>query len=83
MEERDFFEQTGDVNKSTLYSDIRWTKFTFPSVEFNSIIEYTYTKEITDIPSLRDIWKIQEEIPTICNQFVLRVPNQPRKKDGG
>jgi hypothetical protein len=70
----DFFEQIGDETEAVLYSDVKYVKFTFPSVEKNSVVEYILTKQLVDIPFLRDDWIIQEDVPIVENQFVLTVP---------
>ena len=73
LKETDFFVQSGVSDNEVFYSDRKIEKFTFPSIEKNCIIEYSYTK-YEDYPFIMDKWYIQKQIPILSNTYKLTAP---------
>jgi transglutaminase-like putative cysteine protease len=73
LKKKDFYTITGQGDESVFYSDTKTVRFTFPAIEKGCIIEYKYTIR-KDYPFRRDVWYIQNYIPTLRNQYRLAVP---------
>jgi transglutaminase-like putative cysteine protease len=73
LQPSDFYTVSGMGASSILYADIKTIRFTFPAVEKDCIVEYAFVKR-KDEPFVRDVWRIQNDIPTIRNQYSLSVP---------
>ncbi len=71
--EEDFHLVSGGAEGFTYYSDTQKMRFTFPGIEKNCIIQWSYTKR-KDFPFRRDIWAIQYSMPIISNTYSLTVP---------
>jgi len=69
---------SGDFHEISInnkfYNTAKIVKFTFPSVEKNSIVEYDYKVDI-DVPFMTDVWYIQGNIPKLRNVFKLTAPH--------
>ncbi|MDP4115953.1 MAG: DUF3857 domain-containing protein [Bacteroidota bacterium] len=70
LDEKDFYTSTGDIGT---YDVLKNTKFTFPALEKNCIIEYNYTI-VKDSPFLYDSWTIQSKNPKLLNVYSLTLP---------
>lgn len=53
----------------------RIAEFELPDAEPGAVIEYRYTIPTLDLISPQD-WNFQNEIPTVCSEFRMRVPTQ-------
>jgi Domain of Unknown Function with PDB structure (DUF3857)/Transglutaminase-like superfamily len=73
LTDKDFYTTTGVNGGDIFYSDIKSVKFTFPALVKDCIIEYTY-KELEKRPFISDTWFIQDDMPTLCNEYYLSVP---------
>jgi transglutaminase-like putative cysteine protease len=73
LQSSDFYTISGMGESSILYSDIKTIRFTFPAVEKECMIEYVYQKKKNE-PFVRDVWYIQNSIPTLRNQYSLTLP---------
>ncbi|MBN1637820.1 MAG: DUF3857 domain-containing protein [Ignavibacteriales bacterium] len=73
VEDKDFYWSKGKTEGSTFYLDEESVKFTFPALEKNCIIEYTYTIR-KDFPFIMDVWYIQDYDPILYNKYELTLP---------
>lgn len=73
VEKSDIYTIEGVEDGFEFYSDMKYKKFTFPSLEEGCIIEYTYKKYV-DFPFLRDIWILKQDIPVKYSEYSLIVP---------
>ncbi len=69
----DFYTISGLGESSILFSDIKIIRFTFPAVEKDCLIEYAIEKKINE-PFVNDVWQIQNDSPTLRNQYSLSMP---------
>ena len=69
----DFYTITGLGESTLLFSDIKIIRFTFPAVEKDCLIEYVIEKKINE-PFVNDVWQIQNDSPTLRNQYSLSMP---------
>lgn len=73
LDKKDFFTISGRDDNSTFYADTQTTKFTFPAIEKDCIIEYMYKKK-TKYPFRFETWQFQHYIPTMINNYSLTFP---------
>ena len=69
----DFYTSTGSGGGEIFYTDRTTVKFTFPAIEKNCLVEYSYTK-LKQRPFVTDVWEIQHYLPTLRNTYTLTVP---------
>ncbi len=56
------------------FNDKRWTKkVSFPDVKVGSVIEYTYSQQVSNFTRLPS-WNFQVSIPTVYTEFRLQIP---------
>lgn len=73
LKDEDFHTISGSGNEYVFYSDRQTTKFTFPAVEKNCIVEYHYDIDEA-YPFVQDEWRIQADIPKLKDLYRLTVP---------
>jgi hypothetical protein len=73
LKSKDFYEIKGVGDKNVFYSDREVIKFTFPSIEKNSILYYKYTIA-KNYPFVFDEWTVQHSLPVLRNVFRLTAP---------
>jgi Domain of Unknown Function with PDB structure (DUF3857)/Transglutaminase-like superfamily len=73
LKDEDFHTSIGEGDNEVFYSDRKITKFTFPAIEKNCIIEYHYTI-MEAYPFIQDEWRIQSSIPKLEDIYKLTVP---------
>ncbi len=73
LKPEDFHTITGDEEGYVFYSDMKKTKFTFPAIEKNCIIEYHYSI-YSEHPFVQGVWEIQSRIPKLENIYRLTAP---------
>lgn len=73
LKRSDFHEIKGAGNDYIFYSDKRIIKFTFPAIEKDCIIHYTFRIR-KNYPFIFDEWRIQNILPVMKNEFRLTVP---------
>lgn len=78
----DFHKISGNDEGYVFFSNDEKVKFTFPSIEKNSIIEYNYTI-YEEFPFVMDVWQIQSSIPKLENSYTLSVPVLLLTPEGG
>lgn len=69
----DFYTLSGIAGMGIIYANIKTIRFTFPAAEKDGIIEYKYQKKKSQ-PFVSDVWRIQNDLPTLRNQYALTVP---------
>jgi len=78
----DFHTISGNDEGYIFFSDDKKIKFTFPSIEKNSIIEYNYTL-YKELPFVTDVWQIQSNLPEMQNNYTLTLPILLLTPEGG
>ncbi|HEY9165949.1 MAG TPA: DUF3857 domain-containing protein [Candidatus Kryptonia bacterium] len=74
VKDEDFHTITGNGSDYVFYSDRKKTRFTFPGIEKNCIVEYHYDMREA-YPFIQDQWDIQEEdLPKLRADYTLTVP---------
>ncbi|MFA6540774.1 MAG: DUF3857 domain-containing protein [Bacteroidota bacterium] len=69
----DFYTLSGIGESSILFANIKTVRFTFPAADKECVIEYIYQKE-KDQPFVNDVWNIQNDVPTMHNQYSITMP---------
>jgi len=84
LKSEDFHPVFGYAENSRFYSDVQIIKFTYPSLEKNSIVEYDY-RIMEKYPLIMDVWYIEGELPKLWDKYNLYVPYLllMKKVDGG
>ena len=72
VQEENIYSIEGTENGS-FYSDKKFKKFTFPGIEKNCIIEFSYEMQVKN-PFMWDVWLLQEEIPIVYCEYSLTIP---------
>lgn len=73
LKKGDFYTISGSANDNELYSERKLTRFTFPAIEKNCIVEYHYIMQEA-YPFIQDRWEIQGRLPKLRNAYKLTVP---------
>jgi hypothetical protein len=73
LKKEDFLMLTGVGGENIFYSDMKMVRFTFPSVMPGGFVEYKYIKKKAR-PFIADIWRAQDELPTMVSRYNLFVP---------
>ncbi len=84
LKSEDFHTISGGGDNYVFYSDRQTTKFTFPAIEKNCIVEYHYDIDEA-YPFVQDEWRIQSNIPKLKNLYRLTAPVlllEPESKGG-
>lgn len=73
LKEQDIYTITGESKGPVFFSDAKIVRFTFPAVEKGCILDYKFTKK-TQRAFWYDVWKIQNYLPTMNDQYTLTIP---------
>jgi cellulose synthase operon protein C len=73
LKPEDFYTISGVGESSVLYANIKTIRFTFPAVEKGCILDYKYQIKENE-PFVFDVWQIQNDIPTMRNQYSITMP---------
>lgn len=69
----EFYTITGIAGSSVIFADVKTIRFTFPAAEKDCIVEYKFRKK-NHRPFVHDTWHIQNDLPTLRNQYTLSMP---------
>ncbi len=73
LKDEDFHVISGSGDDEVFYSDTKTTKFTFPAIEKNCIVEYHYDIDEA-YPFVQDRWVLEGSIPKLKDTYRLIVP---------
>jgi hypothetical protein len=72
---KDIFTVGAETPEGIVATDEKRVKFTFPSVQPGSVLEYSYRKSRAGIYGA-DIWDFQQEIPVLRTSYTIIVPSR-------
>lgn len=73
LQPNDFYTLSGIAGSSVIYANVKTIRFTFPAAEKDCIVEYKFQKK-NNRPFVHDVWHIQNDLPTLRNQYTLSMP---------
>jgi hypothetical protein len=72
---KDIFTSDVEATGGIIAIDVKKVRFTFPSVQPGSILEYNYRKSRPGIYGA-DVWDFQQEIPVLKTSYTIIVPSR-------